>query len=216
MVRHGRTTANARGLLLGRTDLPLDERGEREAAAVAGVIASGRFGEVAEVVSSPLLRTRQTAEAVAAAVGRTVVLDDRFIELDYGSFEGTPVADIAPAVWSRWRTELDFAPEGGESIATLGVRVRAACIDWSSAGRDGQGEVPGDGLPDLSSARGAVVVVSHVSPIKAAVAWSLGVGDEVAWRTHLDTASITRIGSRGGVPVLSSFNDTAHLAALDS
>ena len=204
VVRHGRTTANARGLLLGRTDLPLDERGEREAVAVAGVIASGRFGEVAGVVSSPLLRTRQTAEAVAAAVGRTVVLDDRFIELDYGSFEGTPIADIAPAVWSRWRTELDFAPEGGESIASLGVRVRAACKEWSTVG-------PGSG-----SGSGALVVVSHVSPIKAAVAWSLGVGDEVAWRMHLDTASITRIGSRGGVPVLSSFNDIGHLAGLEA
>ena len=116
----------------------------------------------------------------------------------------TPIADIAPAVWSRWRTELDFAPEGGESIVTLGVRVRAACKEWSTVG------------PGRGSGSGALVVVSHVSPIKAAVAWSLGVGDEVAWRMHLDTASITRIGSRGGVPVLSSFNDIGHLAGLEA
>ena len=56
-----------------------------------------------------------------------------------------------------------------------------------------------------------VVVVSHVSPIKAAVAWALGVGTEAGWRTHLDTASITRvvIGPHG--PLLRSFNETGHL-----
>jgi broad specificity phosphatase PhoE len=57
-----------------------------------------------------------------------------------------------------------------------------------------------------------VVVVTHVSPIKAAVAWALGVGDEVAWRMWVGPASITRIGVAGGVPSLRSFNEIGHLA----
>ena len=55
---------------------------------------------------------------------------------------------------------------------------------------------------------GDVIVVTHVSPVKAAVAWSLGVGDEVAWRTFVAPGSITRIGARQGRPVLLSFNET--------
>ena len=66
LLRHGRTVANASGLLLGRADPPLDETGERQAAALAAEVCSGRFGPVARIVSSPLARTRATAEAVAA------------------------------------------------------------------------------------------------------------------------------------------------------
>ena len=63
---------------------------------------------------------------------------------------------------------------------------------------------PGSG----ARADGDVVVVSHVSPIKAAVAWALGAGDDVAWRLHLSTASLTRVAWGVDGPVLHSFNDT--------
>ena len=53
-----------------------------------------------------------------------------------------------------------------------------------------------------------MVVVSHVSPIKAAVAWALGAGDEVVWRLYLATASITRIGWGDDGPVLHGYNET--------
>ena len=87
---------------------------------------------------------------------------------------------------------------GGESLVELGVRVREACVHWSS----------------VEGPAGAVVLVSHVSPVKAATAWALGVGDEIAWRSHLDNASISQVLWRGDRPVLSLFNDTAHLADL--
>src|SRR5690348_12823038 len=122
-VRHGRTAANARGLLLGREDPPLDGVGEAQAHALGELIRSGRFGRVNAVVSSPLRRTRQTAEAI----GATVELDDRLLELDYGDYEGTPVSDVPIDVWQRWQSDLDFSPPGGESIAALGRRVRGLC-----------------------------------------------------------------------------------------
>jgi broad specificity phosphatase PhoE len=193
LVRHGRTAANASGLLLGRHDPPLDDRGLDEAAALGRELRSGRFGELGTVVCSPLLRTRQTAEAI----GLPVVVDERLIELDYGSFEGLPLAEVSADTWRQWRDDADFAPPGGESHAALGRRVRAACEEWTRA----IGEAP-----DAS-----VVLVSHVSPIKAAIAWALGVGDEIAWRMHLDTASISRVVHRGPVPALQLCNDTAHL-----
>ncbi|HAT16741.1 MAG TPA: histidine phosphatase family protein, partial [Gemmatimonadetes bacterium] len=74
LVRHGRTEANASGLFLGRSDLALDGVGERQAAAVGSAI-----GPVDRVVSSPLRRAVQTAEAFDSPV----VVDNRWIELDF-------------------------------------------------------------------------------------------------------------------------------------
>jgi broad specificity phosphatase PhoE len=221
LVRHGRTAANASGLLLGRHDPSLDGRGRAEAAALARTIASGRFGPIAAVVSSPLRRTCETAATIRRALdaapvgaatgsqGRRDEIDERLIELDYGEMEGVPLAEVEPETWRRWRADVDFAPAGGESLRQLGKRVRAACVDWSAStplAATGAAGSAGESAPS-----GTVVLVSHVSPIKAAVAWALGVGDEVAWRTHLDTASISRIVQRQGAPALTSFNDTGHL-----
>jgi broad specificity phosphatase PhoE len=192
LVRHGRTVANARGLLLGRLDVPLDDLGERQAVAVADAVRAST-GPIAAVVSSPLIRTRQTAEAF----GTEVVIDDRFIELDYGDYDGRPLSDVPAQVWGAWRSDPEFCPPGGETLRQVAERVTEGCADW--AGRTGGG---------------AVVVVTHVSPLKAAVAWALGVGDETGWRTRVDPASISRVALEGPVPVLRSFNETGHLVGI--
>lgn len=189
LVRHGRTDANRSGLLLGRLDVDLDPTGVAQAAAVAAAV-----GRVDRVVSSPLVRTRRTAEAF----GLPVEVDDRWVELDYGDLDGTPLRDVPASQWAAWRRDLGWRPPGGESLADLGVRVRAACEDLADDARERD-----------------VVVVSHVSPIKAATAWAMGVGDEVSWRLFLAPASITRIavGDRG--PSLHGFNDVAHMAGVE-
>ncbi len=192
IVRHGRTDANRTGLLLGRLDVELDPLGEQQAAAAARAI-----GPVDRIVASPLRRTRATAAAWETAFGIDVETDERWLELDYGELDGTPVADVPPVTWAAWRADPAHVPGGGESIADLGARVRAACDDLAADARDGH-----------------VVVVTHVSPIKAACAWALDVGDAIAWRMFVAPASVTRIavGDRG--PSLHGFNDTAHLDGL--
>jgi broad specificity phosphatase PhoE len=185
LVRHGRTAANAKGLLLGRLDEPLDEVGMVQAAEVAKVL-----GQPSRVISSPLLRARSTAEAF----GVPVEIDDRWIELDYGELDGHPVSTVGVEVWARWRDDPTFVPAGGESLAALGERVISACSDLWEAAADED-----------------VVVVSHVSPIKAAVAFAIGLGAEMGWRSHLDQASITRISISPRGPLLRSFNETGHL-----
>ena len=186
VVRHGRTAANAGGLLLGRADPPLDDTGRTQAAALAGTV-----GRPARVVSSPLQRCRETA----AAFGVDVEIDERWIELDYGEWDQTPLASVPPADWATWRADLDFRPPGGETLRELGARVRAACEDVSATAIDED-----------------VVVVTHVSPYKAALAWALGVDDSISWRLHVVPASISRVNVRPHGPVLMSFNETAHLA----
>ncbi|MDP6976694.1 MAG: histidine phosphatase family protein [Acidimicrobiales bacterium] len=188
VLRHGRTESNASGLLLGRSDPPLDDLGVRQAAAAAGALPVPD-----RVVTSPLRRARQTA----GAFGVDVEVDERWIELDYGAFDGTPVAEVPRETWAAWQADLDWAPPGGESHRQLGARVRAACEE----------------LLDEATIRD-VVVVTHVSPVKAAMAWALGVGDEVAWRCFVGTAAIMSIGAGRFGPSLRGFNDTSHLARL--
>jgi broad specificity phosphatase PhoE len=183
LLRHGQTDANAARLLLGRADPPLNRVGRRQAETLAGV---DRVAGARRVVTSPLLRTSQTA----AALGPPVVVDERWIEIDYGRYDGTPLVDVPADLWSRWRADPAWTPDQGESLAAVGARVRAACEELAdeAAGAD-------------------IVVVSHVSPIKAAVAWALGIGDQAVWRMFLDVASVCRIGIGPDGPSLRSFNE---------
>jgi broad specificity phosphatase PhoE len=189
LVRHGETEGNAAGELLGRRESPLTARGRADAAALGTALAP-----VDRLVSSPLGRARATASALRA--GAPVEIDPRWVEVDYGELEGRALRSVPAELWARWRADPDFRPPGGESLAEVGVRVRSACDELFAR--------PGEG------ARGErdVIVVSHVSPIKAAVAWALGVGDEVVWRLYLATASITRIAWRDDGPVLYRYNET--------
>ena len=180
VLRHGETAANVGRLILGRADPPLTDLGRLQAEALAGALPTP-----ARVVSSPLRRAQETA----AAFGVDVETDERWIELDYGELDGVPAADVADDLWARWRADATFVPAGGESLAALGRRVRAGCEELAPA-----------------AAEADVVVVTHVSPIKAAVAWALGVGDEVAWRLFVEDAAVCRIAVASHGPVLRAFN----------
>ena len=89
LVRHGRTHANAEGLIQGRLDPPLDDTGRRQAEAIAKLI-----GDVDEVIASPLLRAQETA----TFFGCPVSTDERWIELAYGEYEGVPIGEVPPAL----------------------------------------------------------------------------------------------------------------------
>jgi broad specificity phosphatase PhoE len=187
LVRHGQVAADARGLLLGRADPPLTETGYRQACALAKALP-----RPVRVVSSPLLRARQTAAVLTGTredCGDFEV-DRRWIEMDYGDLDGQPATALPEQTWRRWWQDPHFVPAGGESVAAVGVRVREACAELAG-----------------HAACGDVVVVSHVSPIKAALAWALGVGDEVAWRMYLVDAAVCRVDTSGALPLLLAFNE---------
>jgi len=182
LVRHGRTALNAAGKLQGRLDVPLDDVGREQATAVANHV-----GPVDELISSPLLRAVQTAEAF----GVPFVQDERWVELSYGRFEGMSSTEAMSAeAWEQWRLDPNYVPDGGESLVDLDERVRSACEAIAERARDHD-----------------VVIVTHVSPIKAAVAWAIGAPIDIAWRSHLSQASVCRIEIRGREPVLTAFNE---------
>ena len=184
LVRHGRTAANAAGVLQGHLDLPLDEVGRAQVRAVAAAI-----GSVDRVISSPLGRARATA----AEFGRPVTIDERWIELDYGEYDGLPLTSVPADAWNQWSTDTSYSTPGGESMGSLDLRVRAACVDALAAATEER-----------------VVVVSHVTPMKAAVAWALGCDISIGFRCHLDQASVCRIGTGSRGPVLRSFNEVLY------
>ena len=193
-ARHGETPHNREGRLQGRVDLELSEQGLDQARRLA---ARFRGLEVARVVSSPLRRATQTAAAIAAVCGVDVEVDDRLIELDYGDWDGRLLSELRPERGSGWMRDPAFAPPGGESLVDVTRRVEAFCRDR------------------LAPAEGGIVAVSHVSPIKAAVAWALGVDERATLRMQLELASITTVGARAdGTGYLVSFNDSAHLARV--
>jgi len=218
LVRHGETEANAAGVLLGRAESELTARGYRQAQAVAAALAGDMPGcpptatsvagdlpghqpipvspcKVVRVVSSPLRRAQQTAAVVAEACGvDQVEIDERWVELDYGDLDGAALDEVPAATWDRWRHDPDFVPAGGESLTALGRRVSAALV-----------ELAGERGGMLRSTE-HVVVVSHVSPMKAAVAWTLGVPDGVAWRLWLAPGSATVVGWSGAGPSLRAYN----------
>lgn len=187
LVRHGQTQANRAGLLQGHVDFDLTELGVIQAhTAAQRLIDSGAH----RIVSSPLLRCRSTAAVIADALGIAVEVDDRLVELDYGAWDQRPLQEVTAQEWAQWRADPHFAPPRGESLRSVTNRV-VACAS----------ELLRDPEP--------VVVVSHVSPIKAAIAWAIGTDESVTWRMHLDVASESRIGRRGDQPYLAAFNVVA-------
>jgi probable phosphoglycerate mutase len=190
LVRHGQTAVNSEGRLQGRIDAPLTDLGREQARRVAAAITPLR---PRAVVTSPLRRARDTAAAIAESIGLAVEVDERLTELHYGEWDGVRIAELPDGAFARWRADVTFAPPGGESIPAVRARV-VPCIE------------------ELLDREDVTVAVSHVTPIKAAVAWALGAGDDVSWRLHLELASISRLDRRGATPVVHSFGETVHLA----
>jgi glucosyl-3-phosphoglycerate phosphatase len=102
LIRHGRTRLNAEGLLRGHLDVPLDEVGRSQARRLAEMFT---HIEVAVTISSPLLRARQTAEAIAAATEAPLETEPQLIDRDYGGWTGT-----SEAILRQRYSSIDSAP----------------------------------------------------------------------------------------------------------
>lgn len=189
LIRHGQTTTNEKGLLVGRSDAELTELGERQALALRPLL-----GGVREVWTSSLKRARVTAQLAVPHIEASV--NDSFIEVDYGSLDGQPLGAVSAEQWRAFESDHHQAlGKGGESLASVDERVHGV-LDALLADRSSL----------LHSHERHLAIVSHVSPIKSAMVWALGVPGSVAWRTRLDNGSITTISIRQTTPALVHFN----------
>jgi ribonuclease H / adenosylcobalamin/alpha-ribazole phosphatase len=195
LLRHGRTEHTPERRYSGRNELPLSVTGRAEAEAAAARAAE--LG-IEVVVASPLRRTRETAEVVAAALGLPVEYDDDLVELDFGDLEGLTLDEALmkhPLAVRRFMSDVTVAAPGGESIADVSARVARARrrLLERHAGR-------------------TVLVVSHVTPIKLLLAAALEAGDAVVHRVFLEAASWCTVAwSSDGRASVRLVNDTAHL-----
>ena len=199
LVRHGVTEYSVAKRFAGRSDLELTEAGQEQARRAAARVAE--LGPVDVLVSSPLRRTRQTAEQLAERLGLPVLIEDGMVETDFGDWDGytfTEVSQKWPAELRSWLADPAVPPPSGESFEVVTRRVRRA-RDRILAQHGGK----------------TVAVVSHVTPIKTLVRLALDAPPVALQRMFLEPASICVIDYYADGPVsLQSFNDTAHLSGL--
>jgi probable phosphoglycerate mutase len=188
LIRHGQTTSNAARLLVGQSDPALTELGERQARALSPYLVNVR-----EVWTSPLQRARMTA--MLAVPDIEAIVKEPFIEVNYGSLDGQPLSLVSEEQWRAFEHDHNTAFGDGESLASVDHRVHLEL-----------GSLLADQASLLHSPSEHLAIVSHMSPIKSAMTWALGVSGSVAWRMNLSNGSMTTIGSRMWTPSLMNYN----------
>jgi probable phosphoglycerate mutase len=204
LLRHGQTRMSVEKRFSGTVEASLTDVGHAQAAAVADRLADVRFDAI---YVSPLKRARQTADAVCAAIGRAAgdardyIVEEDLRETDFGAWDAMTFAEVRarfPDDLNAWLADPSVAPPGGESIEATARRVRAA-RDRILAAHPGQ----------------TVLIVSHVTPIKALTQLALDAPPSVLYRLHLDLVSLSTIDwYSDGPAVLRGFNDVNHAVHL--
>jgi probable phosphoglycerate mutase len=186
LVRHGATSLTADKRFSGglaSSNPGLTDEGRAQVREVADWLAP--LGESVEVVvTSPVRRTRESAEILAARLGRDLVEEPGFAEMEFGAWDGLTFAEVReryPDEIQGWLGALDVAPPGGESFGEVEKRVVAG-LEQVLADHAGQ----------------TVLVVSHVTPIKILVARAVAAPLSALFRMELSTASVSVVSFVGG------------------
>ena len=198
VVRHGETAWNREEVFRGRKDIPLNDVGIRQAE------RTGRFfadKEVSAIYSSPLARARQTASAISEAKGLPVKVDDAFIDMDFGEWQGRPLREVREKyadLYRLWRERPEAVQfPGGENLPQ--VRVRA----W-------------EGLQEVvrENPEKTVLILAHRVITKVLICAGLGLDDSHFWRIKQDTTAVNCLEYHRGFFVTSLVNDTCHLKSI--
>jgi probable phosphoglycerate mutase len=186
LARHGETAWSLSGQHTGKTDLPLTERGERNAKRLGERLQGRTF---TRVFTSPLERARRTCEL--AGFGQVATVDPDLVEWDYGDYEGLRSADILRQR-PDWQLFRDGCPNG-ETVAEIGARADRV-------------------LARLRALSGEVVVFSSGHFLRVLAARWLGLEASGGRLLFLSTASLSILGHEHQVnPVLRLWNDDRHV-----
>jgi broad specificity phosphatase PhoE len=173
LARHGETDDNARGVVQGWLDTPLNDRGREQARALAAELPP-----VAALYTSHLSRASETAAIIGAVLKLEPKVDERLAESQRGSWEGRAIADIErtePDAWAAWRRGgAGFRFPGGESLQEHQDRVLAALAEVR------QGPLP-------------ALVVAHGGSIRAAVCASDPRGLDAFFAIPVPNASVIQL-----------------------
>ena len=207
LVRHGRTALTESHKLSGRggEDPQLSELGRDDASKVALELATvGKSGIFAKllpptaIVSSPIARTRETAQVIANQLGLSVQTEDDIAEIAFGEWDGHTNQEVAtawPEQYNAWRGDVKIAPPGGESLEEFDLRVQR-----------GRQRI----LSEFEGQTG--VVVSHVMPIRGFLKAATVADWPIYWRATVAPCSITVLRFWGDEAAeITVVNHTTHL-----
>jgi probable phosphomutase (TIGR03848 family) len=198
LIRHGRTAANTSGILAGRTSgVELDDVGMKQATEMAARIGSV---PLRAIVTSPLRRCRQTAQALQAAHadGCRTIVDQALVECGYGDWTGRSLRDLSKD--KLWRS-VQQQPSavrfpGGESLTEMSSRAVGAIRGW-------------DRRLDAEYGDQAVwAAISHGDVIKAILADALGMHLDAFQRLVVDPGSVSIVRYTAIRPYVVTMNST--------
>jgi len=194
VVRHGETEWNRGEIFRGTKDVPLNEVGKKQAEKV------GRFfidKDIVKIVSSPLMRAKQTAEAISKVTNVPVQRLDEFTDMNFGIWEGLSLKEVKdqyPKEFEIWRhTPHKLRVTNGETLFQVRKRMKKGF----------EKVVLGE--------RGNIVIVTHRVLCKLIVLHALNIPNSHFWDIKFDPASITLIEKKGSNLTLQFLNDTCHL-----
>jgi probable phosphoglycerate mutase len=198
LVRHGQTAWNREEIFRGRTDVPLDETGLKQAELAGEYLKEVKIDAI---YSSPLSRALETAEKIARFHNLKVQPLEGIIDMSFGNWEGHAHQEIKKndsETYRRWREEPHLVRlPGGESLDDVRVRSMAALEEVIR-------KHPGK----------ALIIVSHRVVNKVLICGILGLDNSHFWQISQDPTAINLIQYRNGKYILSLMNETCHLKPL--
>ena len=202
LVRHGETTHSIGNKFAGRVDIPLTDHGQEQARHVGERLARSER-PIDAVVTSPLIRCRQTWESIRAGGGEafdavSFTTADELVELDFGDWDGRDFSDVYAEYGNdvfAAVTDINFRPPGGENAIDVDRRVQS---------------IRERILREYSNR--TVLVVTHMTPVLSVLRWALSAGPSYMFIQTIDTASISVVDvyPTGSVAVR-TVNNTEHL-----
>lgn len=196
LARHGQTNHNRDSIALGRDDVPLNETGLCQAAALAERLSSET---IAAVYASPLQRAASTAAAIAERHGLGVTIEDDLVEMEVGELDGLPYPEIRerfPGLIERWLSESgpEYPFPGGESLVQVSERAWSVALSLSER------------HPDET-----VVAVTHNFVILCLLTRALGLELAKFRRLKHEVAAVSVVDFSGERATVVTINDRCHL-----
>jgi len=193
LVRHGLVDLNEIRFL-GRTDLPLNETGVKQAEQLRDRLAREKIDAI---YASPLHRANTTAEIIASRHKTPVIACDDLCECNFGAIEGLTYEEIKqryPALAEELRVRKTGAFPGGETLEQLNERVQAFLKRL-----------------EKHKPEETVLVVAHGGPVRLIICNLLGLGLEHWVQLQVAHASLSIVDTYPEMSILSLLNDTSHL-----
>jgi alpha-ribazole phosphatase len=195
LARHGQTIWNTQRRYQGQANSPLDETGQRQAAALGERLSKVKLSAI---YASDLGRAWNTAAAAAAHQDCPLIAEPRLRELHYGEWQGLTYDEIRrvnPQRLAAWEADrMKASPPGGESLGQLSDRVWATVESIQKA------------YPE-----GTVLVVSHAGPLKVLLSQALGLPPTAFWQFSLEHAALSALSLYPQGGILELLNDACHL-----